>query len=91
LPSESTSVAYSEKAPVALVIQYAKRMRRIVLSSVVCLAVAYVIQHTKRVRRIVLSSVVCLAVPYFLTSSHKRRDFRKKETFLRIKMFFDLL
>jgi hypothetical protein len=33
--------SYSECVSVALVIQHAKRMRRIILSSVVCLAVPY--------------------------------------------------
>jgi len=34
-------ITYSEYVPVALVIQYAKRMRRIILSSVVCSALLY--------------------------------------------------
>jgi hypothetical protein len=34
-------ITYSECVSVALVIQYAKRMRRIILSSVACLAVPY--------------------------------------------------
>jgi hypothetical protein len=35
------SITYSERVSVALVIQHAKRMRRIILSSVACLAVLY--------------------------------------------------
>jgi len=35
------SITYSECVSVALVIQHAKRMRRIILSSVACLAVPY--------------------------------------------------
>jgi hypothetical protein len=35
---KAVSITYSECVSVALVIQYAKRMRRIILPSVVCLA-----------------------------------------------------
>jgi predicted transcriptional regulator len=38
---KAISITYSECLSVALVIQHAKRMRRITLSSVVCLAVPY--------------------------------------------------
>jgi hypothetical protein len=38
---KAISITYSECVSVALVIQYAKRMRRIILSSVACLAVPY--------------------------------------------------
>jgi hypothetical protein len=38
---KAVSVTYSECVSVALVIQHAKRMRRIILSSVACLAVPY--------------------------------------------------
>jgi hypothetical protein len=43
LPKESNNlrVKYSERVFVALVIQHAKRMRRIILSSVACLALQY--------------------------------------------------
>ena len=34
---KKTSVTYSERVSVALVIQYGKRMRHIILSSVACL------------------------------------------------------
>jgi hypothetical protein len=40
---EKTIIRYSECASAALVIRYAKRMRRIVLPSVACLAVPYFI------------------------------------------------
>jgi hypothetical protein len=35
------SIAYSERVSVALFVQYAKRLRRIILPSVACLAVPY--------------------------------------------------
>jgi hypothetical protein len=38
---EAISITYSECVSVALVIQHAKRMRRIILPSVACLAVPY--------------------------------------------------
>ena len=38
---KSTSITYSECVYVALVIQHAKRMRRIILSAVACLAVPF--------------------------------------------------
>jgi hypothetical protein len=40
-PGRATSIKHSECVSVALVIQHAKRMRRIILSSVACLAVPY--------------------------------------------------
>jgi len=39
LPWKRKSITYSECVSVALVIQNAKRMRRVILSSVACLAV----------------------------------------------------
>ena len=41
---------------------------------------ALVIQHIKRMLRIIFSCMACLAVPYLFTLSHKRCDFRKKNT-----------
>jgi hypothetical protein len=38
---KAVSITYSQCVSVALVIQHAKRMRRIILSSVACLAVPY--------------------------------------------------
>jgi hypothetical protein len=38
---KAISITYSESVSVALVIQHAKRMRRVILSSVACLAVPY--------------------------------------------------
>jgi hypothetical protein len=38
---KAVSITYSECMSVALVIQHVKRMRRIILSSVACLAVPY--------------------------------------------------
>ena len=38
---EAISITYSECVSVALLIQHAKRMRRIILSPVACLAVPY--------------------------------------------------
>jgi len=46
----------------------------------VCLSVTLVTQNAKHMRRITLSSAACLALPYFSTLSHKRHDFRKKNT-----------
>jgi hypothetical protein len=43
-----------------------------------CVSVALVISHGKRIPLFIFSSEACLAIPYILTSSHKRRDFRKK-------------
>jgi hypothetical protein len=42
---KAISITYSECVSVALVIQHAKRMRRIILSSVACLAVPYFFPH----------------------------------------------
>jgi hypothetical protein len=39
--SKAMSITYAEYVCVALVIQNAKRMRRVILSSVACLAVPY--------------------------------------------------
>jgi hypothetical protein len=39
---KTISITYSECVSVPLIIQHAKRMRRIILSSVACLAVPYV-------------------------------------------------
>jgi hypothetical protein len=71
----------------ALIFRHAKRMRRIILSSVASPAVAYfeflcvcifavIFRHAKRMRRII--SVASPAVAYFPTSSHKRRHFFEK-------------
>jgi hypothetical protein len=38
---KTVSITYSECVSVALVIQHAKRMRRVILSSVACLSVPY--------------------------------------------------
>jgi hypothetical protein len=38
---KAISITYSERVSVALVIQHAKRMRRIILSTVACLALPY--------------------------------------------------
>jgi hypothetical protein len=47
---KATSITYSECVSVALVIQHAKRMRRIIFSSVACLAVLYssIVSQTSR-------------------------------------------
>jgi hypothetical protein len=37
----ATSITYSERVSVALIIVYAMRMRRVILSRVACLAVQY--------------------------------------------------
>jgi hypothetical protein len=47
--------------------------------------VTLVIQHEKRMRCIILSSVASVALLHFSTLSHKRYDFRKKETLLNMK------
>jgi hypothetical protein len=63
------------------------------VSMVVCMPcprVVLLIQHVKRMRHIVTSFVATLAQPYFLTSSHKRRDFQKKQ-FIEYKMCFHFL
>jgi hypothetical protein len=39
--AEAISITYSESVSVALVIQHVKRMRRIMLASVACLAIPY--------------------------------------------------
>jgi hypothetical protein len=46
--SVGRSVTYSEYVPVALGIQHAKRMRRILLPSSTCLAVAYFLHITSQ-------------------------------------------
>jgi hypothetical protein len=38
----ATSITYSERVSVALVIVYGKRMRRVILSRVACLALQYI-------------------------------------------------
>ena len=38
---KATSITYSECVSVALVVEYEKRMRRVILPSVACLAVQY--------------------------------------------------
>ena len=56
LCGKAIGIIYSECVSVALVIQYAKRMSRIISSSIVyskCLSVALVKQHAKRMRRII--------------------------------------
>jgi hypothetical protein len=42
---KAKSITYSEYVSVALCIQHAKRMRRIILSSVACLALQYFLPH----------------------------------------------
>jgi hypothetical protein len=55
----------------------------------VCVSVAVAIQHAKRMRRIISSPATWSALPYASTLSHKRHDFRKKNT--EHKMCFDFL
>jgi hypothetical protein len=44
------------------------------------MSVALVIQHATRMRRTILSPEACPALQYFSTLSHKRNDYRKKDT-----------
>jgi hypothetical protein len=69
------SIAYSGCVSTALVIQHAKCMCRITLSSTVCLSVC-------------LS--VCLALPY-VSTSRNRKEFWKKKSYLTQDVRFDFV
>jgi hypothetical protein len=72
-------VTYSECVSVALVIKHAKRMRRIILSSVVCPAVPYfsTLSHKRHdFREKVIEQKTCVLIfstTFFLNISHSRR------------------
>jgi hypothetical protein len=60
-------ITYSECMSVALVIQHAKRMDRIILPSMTCLAVPYLstLSHGQRDFRMKLLNIKCVKIPFF--------------------------
>ena len=78
LPWKAISVTYYECVSVALVIQHAKRMRRILLSSVACLALPYffALSHKRYYfRKKIIDHKVCVWFPLQILS----------ETFLNVR------
>jgi hypothetical protein len=91
---KAVSISYSECVYVALVIEYAKRMRRVIMSSVACLAV-HIFQHYFRNGTIfgnILLKIKCVVWfsqhvlhETFLILRRIERDVIKKYIYLHVK------